>query len=290
MNKAKQISRIEPGLLNVNDPIYDILADNPPQWWLKAKNDPDLYIEIRKKNEIMIYYNGGRAAGIKYNSKKHVLSATAHPKYLGFSDKTNTTHYKNDKNHTPIYQPCEEWLENKMKELKNNIKENYTGAEEGENTSEKFIQGSLILNGRDQYIDSEFAHRLHDGERHTIRIDLVRIEDDRIIFEELKRIVDNRLRSTDSKPEILTQIQNYRSFLDVNSSALEEYYKELYRIKTKLGLPVPHVKNIDSLVIDKEPQLIISNKYDHLSNAKEDRIKDIESILQLNHIVYKLFK
>ena len=98
------------------------------------------------------------------------------------------------------------------------------------------------------------------------------------------------MRSTDSKPEILTQIQNYRDFLDVNSSALKEYYKELYRIKTKLGLPVPYVKNIDSLVIDIEPHLIISKNYDHLSKAREDRIKDIESILQLNHIVYKLFK
>ncbi len=286
MNKTNQISRIKPGLLNLNNPIYDILANNPPQWWLNAKEDPELYIEVRKNNEIMIYYKGGRVAGIKYNSKTETLSTTAHPKYLGLLDKTDTKYYRKDSKHTPIYQPCEEWLENKMEELKKNIVENYSGNEEGEDTSEKFIQGSLILNGRKRYIDSEFAHRFRDGEKHTIRIDLVRIEDGRIVFEELKRIGDNRMRTTDSKPEILTQMQNYRDFLSVNSLALAEYYKELYRIKLKLELPIPYVEKVDLLVVDKEPQLIIANNYNHLSEAKIERIRDIESILQSKNIVY----
>ena len=167
-----------------------------------------------------------------------------------------------------------------------NIVENYSGNEEGEDTSEKFIQGSLILNGRKRYIDSEFAHRFRDGEKHTIRIDLVRIEDGRIVFEELKRIGDNRMRTTDSKPEILTQMRNYRDFLSVNSLALAEYYKELYRIKLKLELPIPYVEKVDLLVVDKEPQLIIANNYDHLSEARIERIRDIESILQSENIVY----
>ena len=173
-----------------------------------------------------------------------------------------------------------------MEELKKNIVENYSGNEEGEDTSEKFIQGSLILNGRERYIDSEFAHRFRDGEKHTIRIDLVRIEDGRIVFEELKRIGDNRMRTTDSKPEILTQMRNYRDFLSVNSLALAEYYKELYRIKLKLELPIPYVEKVDLLVVDKEPQLIIANNYDHLSEARIERLRDIESILQSENIVY----
>ena len=81
-------------------------------------------------------------------------------------------------------------------------------------------------------------------------------------------------------------MRNYRDFLSVNSLALAEYYKELYRIKLKLELPIPYVEKVDLLVVDKEPQLIIANNYDHLSEARIERIRDIESILQSENIVY----
>ncbi len=116
------ISKVENGLINPDDRIFEILANDPPTWWMIAKKDPELYIEIRKYNEIMIYYNGGRAAGIKYSKRKNCLEVTAHPKYLGHKDNTDLTYYKDNDKHTPIYQPCEDWLENKLEELKKKYK------------------------------------------------------------------------------------------------------------------------------------------------------------------------
>lgn len=285
------ISKLESGLLNPDSEIFKILAsNNPPKWWIIAKNDPDLYIDIRKENEVIIYYNGGRAAGIKYYKKKKVLKVTAHPKYLGHTDIKDQKYYKNDKKHTPIYQPCEDWLENRLGELKSNIIKYYSKVENGEDTSEKRIQGRLIINGREKYLDSEFEHRLRDGERHTIRIDLVKIENGRIIFEELKRIKDDRLMTKDGHPEILTQMQEYKDFLAINISALGDYYKELYKIKEKLGLPVPPVKDVNALIVDNEPQLIIANNYNKITPDRETRIKDIEKILKSKDIVYSFIK
>lgn len=284
------ISKVESGLLDPNSKIFDILINNPPKWWRKAKDDDELYIDIRKYNEIMIYFRGGRAAGIKYSREKKDLIVTAHPKYLGFTDKSDTNYYKNDKDHTPIYQPCEDWLENRMDELKNNISTYYTGEKKGEETSEKLIQGELIINGRDKYLDSEFSHRYLEGQRLSIRIDLVKIENNRIVFEELKRIRDPRLMNKEMNPEILIQMRQYKDFLDANASELEAYYRVLYRIKVALGLPVPHVQDVDSLVVDTEPQLLIANNYDKTKRIqkREQRINNIEYILKSNNFVYRI--
>ena len=91
--------------------------------------------------------------------------------------------------------------------MKANIQKHYSGSNSGECTSEKFIQGSLILKGRDKYLDSEFAHRLYVGQNKTVRIDLVKVENGFIVFEELKRIGDYRLRNMMGNPEILEQIE-----------------------------------------------------------------------------------
>ena len=60
---AKTISKLEEGLLSVNHVLYKILkSSNAPVWWKKVKKDKELYIEIRKKNIIDVYYRGGRMA------------------------------------------------------------------------------------------------------------------------------------------------------------------------------------------------------------------------------------
>ena len=105
------------------------------------------------------------------------------------------------------------------------------------------------------------------------------------IFEELKRIGDSRLRTTNGEPEILTQIRNYREFLQYNKDRLAEYYKTLYRIKGKLGLPIPPVDDVDSLIVDPEPQLLIALNYEKRTKARTERIKDIEKTLLTENII-----
>ena len=84
---------------------------------------------------------------------------------------------------------------------------------------------------------------------------------------------------TKSGPEILKQIENYREFLNVNKGILTEYYKTLYEIKKDLGLPVPIVGNVNDLVVNPEPQLLIANNYEKETEGRGIRIKEIEKIL-----------
>ncbi len=291
MNK---ISLLETGLLDRDHSLYNLLKSNDaPSWWNTLFNDEELYIEIRKKNIIDIYYYGGRMAELVYDNDCKKIVAKAHPKYIGHSDLSDAKYYKTSigkdgkVKHVPIYQECQEWLESRIEALKENIRNNYSKSEAGENTKEKFIQGKLITTRRDIYLDSEFAHRFHDNEKETIRIDMVKIENNRIIFEELKRVGDSRLRTTKGEPEILTQIRNYREFLQPNKDRLTDYYKTLYLIKKDLKLPVPIVNDIDSLQVDPEPQLLIALNYDRETPARIKRIRAIEQALATEKIIPK---
>ena len=109
---ATKISKLESGLLSANYILYKILkSSNAPVWWKKVKRDKELYIEIRKKNIIDIYYRGGRMAELKWNQGK--IEVKAHPKYLNLTDIDDARYYtkKIDENGklkiTPKYQNCE---------------------------------------------------------------------------------------------------------------------------------------------------------------------------------------
>ena len=287
-----RISKMESGLLCEDHKLYDILiSDKAPSWWKELIKDPDLYVDVRKGNILDVYYLGGRMAEIKYDRRKNIIIASAHPKYLGFDEAyyEDNRYYKTTSKEgktvfVPIYQDCIDWIINKRDKMKSNIKNSYSGDNDGENTSEKYIQGCLVINGRDKYLDTEFAHRLYDGERNTVRIDLVKIEDGCFVFEELKRIGDYRLRTTDDKPEILEQIENYRVFLKNNKDELTQYYRTLYKVKRKLGLPIPPVEDIDTIEVNPEPQLLIAQNYDKISGKRLTRIDDIERVLQTINI------
>jgi hypothetical protein len=284
-----KISRMKSGLLNRGHELYKILkGEKAPTWWNSLKEDKDIYIEIRKGNIIDAYYLGGRMAEIKLDRDNRIV-VTAHPKYLGFLEEEDGQYYRKGIKdgkivYTPIYQVCSEWLLNRKDEMKANIQKYYSGRNNGEETSEKYIQGMLILKGRGKYLDSEFAHRLYEDKIETVRIDLVKIENGFIVFEELKRIGDNRLRNTKGYPKILTQIKNYREFLKVNKDILTEYYKTLYEIKKDLGLPVPIVGNVNDLVVNPEPQLLIANNYERKTEGRDIRIKEIEKILATENV------
>ncbi len=289
-----KVSLLNPDLIKVDHDLYTLLkGENAPLWWKPLKEDNSLYIEIRKKNIIDVYFYGGRMAEIAYDRNSGSIVAKAHPKYLGHNDVSDKRFYrhsidkKGNEKISPLYQDCQDWLLTKVDQLKENIKANYSKSESGELTKEKFIQGNLIISHRDVYLDSEFAHRFHDNENETIRIDMVKIENNKIVFEELKRIGDNRLRKMEGEPEILTQIRNYREFLQYNKDNLTEYYKRLYKIKKNLELPIPKVDNIEKLIVDPEPQLLIALNYEKMTQARKDRKDAIESVLKTENIVHR---
>lgn len=287
------IATVDPFILDPKNELYNQLSSNPPEWWNTLKQDSDLYIEVRKKNVVEVYYQGGTLAKLVFDKKTKQITPIAHPKYLGHKDNGDLHYYKNDNKHTPIYQDCSKWLTNGIEKMKENIEDNYTEKHKHiEEISEKKIQGQLIVNNRENYLDSEFQHRLYAGERKQIRIDLVRIENNQIVFEELKKINDSRLHTTKADgPEILQQMNEYDVFITQNQSSLLEYYKKLIKIKEKLGLPLPVINDINTLIINPNPVLIIANNYDDKKGNKqrETRRSQIEQTLLDKAINYRFF-
>ena len=278
------VAKMADNLLNPNAPLFKILRDNPPAWWEMLKRDSDLYIDIRKNDKIMIYYQGGRVACLTYDQDTGKLSATIHPKYLGYTDKTNDKYYETD-SERPIYQDIENDIcPQLIKSIKSNIEEYYSkkgsSKKSEEDIQEKLIQGKRVIECLGvSHIDSEFAHRQYDGKTNMIRIDLVHIENHEIVFEELKKVTDPRLRTLDGNPEILTQMNSYEEFITENAEVLLEYYKTLLMIKERLGLPVPRIEDPNLLKVRKKPRLIIYDTYTKETTARKVRILDIERIL-----------
>lgn len=279
---STKISKMDPTtLLDPDAPLFNALLVDPPKWWSTLVADPEIYIEIRKGNVIHVYYYGARIAEIKYKDQSY--SATCHPKYIDGDSATGD----NEKS-------CIHLLEKKLTHLKTNALKFYVKGPEGEDTSEKRIQGRLRIDNPHRYIDSEFAHPFMAGKQdyNIIRFDLVAVKDNELIVVELKRLGDSRLRTSDMEenpPEILSQMGKYSIFMAVNQDALCVYYQTLLKIKAKLGLPMPvgydHEK---PLTLNLSPLLLIKNLYSYskMSMARYERIEDIRNILETNNIKY----
>ncbi|MCD8296740.1 MAG: hypothetical protein LUC88_04120 [Prevotella sp.] len=48
--------------LKTENQIFEVIANNSPDWWKDFKANNSLYIEIRKYNTINVYYQGGSVA------------------------------------------------------------------------------------------------------------------------------------------------------------------------------------------------------------------------------------
>lgn len=264
--------------LNKEAEIYRELKKQP-DWWQRLLSIKGVYVEIRKDNIVDIYYEGGRMAKLRCKSKR--ITATCHPKYLGMDVPTGSN---------PKYVDCLEILKNNPYFIAKNIQANYSQKEgrNGEDISEKKIQGDMICRRNPLFLDSEFAHRYEIGKRQTIRFDLVMIENNQLIFIELKRIKDNRLlNKEDDEPEILNQMDKYQKFIKVNKDKLLDYYKTLYEIKSSLKLPVPECE-IEKLSVCEVPHLIIIDTYKSLGGKRKARIARMIEIL--NKVSYKIEK
>ena len=282
------VAKMADNLLNPNAPLFAYLKDNSPAWWEMLKNDPDLYIDIRKGNELMIYYQGGRVACLQYHTRDKKISATVHPKYLGHMDTSDDRYYRQNSSKDPIYQDVFDNLgQDLLITIKERIKLCFSQRSEV-NTQEKLIQGKLVIANRNKYIDSEFAHRQYEGKRKTVRIDLVMIESGQIIFEELKKLDDGRMNTSKGTPEIVQQINDYREFISANHKTIKEYYKVLYQIKKELGLPVPAV-DISRVVVRPEPRLTIKDLYGpDQKTVQKNRTEKIKNILREASIDFQI--
>ncbi len=266
--------------LNPNAPIFRELMSNPPSWWERFVRDPSLYIEIRKDNQINVYFEGGSIARIHYCSKKHQLQVFTHHRDLG--------HPKPSKG--SLYEECSSYISQIIDEVIERVKKVYSqkhdvnGIIDKEKWSEKFIQGSLIVNTRDIHLDSEFAYIDENSDN---RIDYVRCDRGVIAFVEIKRMNDGRmLHETDEAPEIVEQMKRYRHFIHKYSDEILAYYQKLYDIKKSLKLPVPAVRPTS---ISQEPLLVIFDCWEKETKNREIHRKRVKSILDREGIVYSVF-
>ncbi len=272
--------KIKSGRFETFDPnsnLFYQLKTNPPIWWSNLIEDKELYIEIRKDNYINIYYFGGCIARVEY---KKDYKITTHKKYLKQEDKR--TYIDCSKN---ISTP------NGIAELKKNVRSIFLNLDADFkdikptngilNSSEKFMQGYLILKDRQKYIDSEFAYNAAE-DKIKRRIDLVRLNKGEISFVEVKRINDGRFTSLTkckSKVEVVDQMNKYQTFIETYKTEILKYYRDIVKVKTDIGIlsSTPEINTINDT-----PILLIVNNYDSsYKSGKTQRAKRIDKINEL---------
>ena len=267
--------------------IFNELKKNP-SWWVRFKNDSSLYIEIRKDNQVNVYFEGGSVARIHYCSKHKQLQVFTHHKYLNLPAPSKSN----------AYIECSGIIDESMEtdseilvcdKIIERVKKCYSqkhainGIVDKEKWSEKFIQGTLITHSSEFHLDSEFAY--NDSETSN-RIDLVRCSDGMVTFVELKRMGDNRmLHETDATPEVVYQMKRYKQFIEKYSSQLLEYYQKLYDIKKILELPVPESRPV---CINPIPELLIFDCWEKNTKGRDEHRRRLCEILQKEDVKFSI--
>ena len=253
--------------------------NNNPHWWKQFKEDSSLYIEVRKDNQVNVYFEGGSIARIHYCSKKRELQVFIHHKYLGIPKPADNN----------LYVEYSDKIGSCLNDVLDRVKTVYSqkGSIDGvvpkEKWSEKYIQGTLIVQSRLYHLDSEFAY--NDSETSN-RIDLVRCSDGMVTFVELKRMGDNRmLHETDATPEVVYQMNRYKQFIEKYSSQLLEYYQKLYDIKKILELPVPESRPV---CINPIPELLIFDCWEKNTKGRDEHRRRLCEILQKEDIRFSV--
>ena len=251
--------------------------NNNPHWWKQFKEDSSLYIEVRKDNQVNVYFEGGSIARIHYCSKHRKLQVFIHHKYLGIPKPADNN----------LYVEYSDKIGSCLNDVLDRVKTVYSqkGSIDGvvpkEKWSEKYIQGTLIVQSRQYHLDSEFAY--NDSETSN-RIDLVRCSDGMVTFVELKRMGDNRmLHETDATPEVVYQMNRYKQFIEKYSSQLLEYYQKLYDIKKILELPVPESRPV---CINPIPELLIFDCWEKNTKGRDEHRRRLCEILQKEDVKF----
>lgn len=263
--------------LNPNAPLFSELKSGKYAWWENIKQNHDLYIEIRKDNNINVYFQGGSVVKLHYCSKHKKIQAFTHRKYL----------YGNGTG----YVECS--LNKDLETIISNIPRYYSNTENKkgkENWSEKYIQSQYIIKYHSNYIDSEFAYK---DDSLDIRIDLIECINGELRFVELKTIDDSRmLKRNDDNPEVVEQVKAYNKFIHKYEEEIIKYYDKIWTIKNDLGL----IKNDLGLIIPKKrpsslakkPLLLIFNRWTEETFRREEHTDRMGKILRKNDIDYKI--
>jgi len=249
---------------NTKSVLFTELKSGKYPWWNKVKNDPNLYIDVRKDNSINVYFEGGSVMKLHYCSKHKKIQATTHVKYL----------YGEGKG----YVECADMLNEKIDFIIERIPI-FHSQKKGVNKelwSETFIKGHIITK-RPNHLDSEFAYT-DDGV--NLQIDLIECVNGVLHFVELKRIGDNRMLNKDkTTPEVVHQIEKYRTFIKKYKNELILYYQKIWDVKHDiLNLPNLPLRPID---IDPEPLLLIFNNWD---NNKKNQRRNIRKQHIIEHL------
>ena len=253
--------------------------NNNPHWWKQFKEDSSLYIEVRIDNQVNVYFEGGSIARIHYCSKNRKLQVFIHHKYLGIPKPANNNPYVE---YSDKIGSCLNDVLDRVKTVYSQ-KGSIDGVVPKENWSEKYIQGTLIVQSRQYHLDSEFAY--NDSETSN-RIDLVRCSDGMVTFVELKRMGDNRmLHETDATPEVVYQMNRYKQFIEKYSSQLLEYYQKLYDIKKILELPVPESRPV---CINPIPELLIFDCWEKNTKGRDEHRRRLCEILQKEDVKFSI--
>ena len=212
-------------------------------------------------------------------SKHRKLQVFIHHKYLGIPKPADNN----------LYVEYSDKIGSCLNDVLDRVKTVYSqkGSIDGvvpkEKWSEKYIQGTLIVQSRQYHLDSEFAY--NDSETSN-RIDLVRCSDGMVTFVELKRMGDNRmLHETDATPEVVYQMNRYKQFIEKYSSQLLEYYQKLYDIKKLLELPVPESRPV---CINPIPELLIFDCWEKNTKGRDEHRRRLCEILQKEDVKFSI--
>ena len=256
--------------LNPKAQLFAQLKSGDYAWWEKVKNDPRLYIEIRKDNNINVYFQGGSVVRLHYCSRHKKIQAFTHGKYLYGGNGDG-------------YVECVSSLDKDLEKIISNIPSKYSGKKgyEKDKWSEKYIQSQYIIKYHPKYIDSEFAYK---DESYDIRIDLVECVNGELRFVELKRLDDGRmLKKTDDNPEVVEQVKAYKRFIYQYEKDIVGYYKKLWDIKKELGLIKPEICPSS---LAKNPLLLIFNRWTYPTKGRMEHTQRMEEILKRESIDY----
>jgi len=239
--------------LNPSDKTFIELQTGKYLWWDNLKKNKNISIQIRKKNKIDVYYNGGAILGeLVYDDQKKAFSARIHPKYIPLKNDNEYMSLTLNNNGVKIANSFEpmgfsNFESDKLKLIMARVKKYY------DSESEKAIQYDFAT--RDScIIDAEFQFD-------KLRIDLVRLDvvSKKIVFIEIKTIYDSRLFSDpeDDPKNIFHQLKKYHEFANTNKKALLDYYGKVLQIKNNLGIAKPPIKDLtlDGWQIEPRPLL-----------------------------------